>query len=638
MLSSAAWGTTYYGDIGQSGTGKPGTTGDPYSFADMCNLALAWGAGDTILVRGRAGNLTVTSQAYGTDGNDVIWLADPNGEPPDCNMIQFTTADADLYLTIDGWTIDRGWLDTYNSYLIAAVRIYKEDYLTFKNCTIHGSRRSVWSTGDFYPYHDYGDTSSGGIGGRGVYTTSGSTASYITFEDCVFSNSQRGVSIEQIGNTNWTFTDCKFYRSGEDCVVIGGANGPIAFTNCEFYDANHFYGMFGYTGTDQNSFNDPALTQTDTLTYYTAGNVEGGSGFFAAITSGTMLRIVADDMTAVPERYPAGGTWRLDSNPNKRWLITATGGSNHNDLLQVDHNLSATTVTVNRCIFRDGLGQLLKASGGIFYVYNSLFYFTKPMLYPGTYPFLLEADHEELYLIHNFIDSGYENGVRDEGRAFRTSTAVPQYLRAYNNFISGITIKVLTGGDVDFDYNIFEQSESEVQSWAQGDPLHDTYDADFSGSSYFVDYANEDFNTVGVPQSPGINAGDANNTTTSDFTAVANIRVDNAPPDIGPYEFITFSGENNPPVLAAIGNKTVRENALLSFAISATDADSDPITYYCTNPPDGAVFSTATFTWTPTYYQSGSYEVRFVASDTIEIDDENITIIVTNVPQYFIGF
>ena len=92
---------------------------------------------------------------------------------------------------------------------------------------------------------------------------------------------------------------------------------------------------------------------------------------------------------------------------------------------------------------------------------------------------------------------------------------------------------------------------------------------------------------------------------------------------------------NNPPVLAAIGNKSVNENAALTFTISATDADGDTLTYSARNLPTGATFNTSTrvFTWTPTYSQSGTYSnVTFTVSDGKGgTDSEAITITVTNV-------
>jgi hypothetical protein len=90
------------------------------------------------------------------------------------------------------------------------------------------------------------------------------------------------------------------------------------------------------------------------------------------------------------------------------------------------------------------------------------------------------------------------------------------------------------------------------------------------------------------------------------------------------------------PVLTAIGNKTINEMALLSFTILATDSDGDSLTYSASNLPAGSNFNASirTFSWTPTYSQSGSYpNVHFQVSDGSLTTSEDITITVNNVNQ-----
>ncbi len=88
---------------------------------------------------------------------------------------------------------------------------------------------------------------------------------------------------------------------------------------------------------------------------------------------------------------------------------------------------------------------------------------------------------------------------------------------------------------------------------------------------------------------------------------------------------------NRPPVLNAIGNKTVVEGELLSFTVSATDPDGDSLTYSVSNLPSGAAFdpATQTFNWTPDSGQVGSYpNVHFEVTDSTLTDFENISITV----------
>jgi hypothetical protein len=84
---------------------------------------------------------------------------------------------------------------------------------------------------------------------------------------------------------------------------------------------------------------------------------------------------------------------------------------------------------------------------------------------------------------------------------------------------------------------------------------------------------------------------------------------------------------NHPPVLAHIGDKTVRVGETLTFTIHATDYEGDPLTYAASNLPPGATFSGQTFSWTPSTDQAGqdrhvTFSVRdrmHTVSDTIHI-------------------
>ncbi len=91
------------------------------------------------------------------------------------------------------------------------------------------------------------------------------------------------------------------------------------------------------------------------------------------------------------------------------------------------------------------------------------------------------------------------------------------------------------------------------------------------------------------------------------------------------------ANSNRPPVLNAVGNKTVVAGQPLSFALSATDSDNEPLTYSAAPLPAGASFnaSTRTFSWTPGSAQAGSYRVTFTVSDGNLQDSESITVTVT---------
>ncbi|MBW2167452.1 MAG: putative Ig domain-containing protein, partial [Deltaproteobacteria bacterium] len=96
------------------------------------------------------------------------------------------------------------------------------------------------------------------------------------------------------------------------------------------------------------------------------------------------------------------------------------------------------------------------------------------------------------------------------------------------------------------------------------------------------------------------------------------------------FEDIVIS--NYPPVLAPIGAKTVTEEGLLEFIITASDPDSgDILTYSADNLPLGAIFDSETqlFSWTPVYGDAGNYTVTFTVTDNgtpTRSDSEEVTI------------
>ncbi len=90
------------------------------------------------------------------------------------------------------------------------------------------------------------------------------------------------------------------------------------------------------------------------------------------------------------------------------------------------------------------------------------------------------------------------------------------------------------------------------------------------------------------------------------------------------------------PVLAAIGAKSANEGQVLSFGISATDGNADPITLTAENVPVGANFTdngngTGSFSWTPSYLQATTYNVLFIASDGPTADSEDVQITVSEI-------
>ncbi len=96
---------------------------------------------------------------------------------------------------------------------------------------------------------------------------------------------------------------------------------------------------------------------------------------------------------------------------------------------------------------------------------------------------------------------------------------------------------------------------------------------------------------------------------------------------------LTVTEVNLPPVLAAIGDKTIEALQTLSFTSTATDPDMpvQTLTFSLVGAPTGASINplTGAFTWTPTDAQVGEHEFDVCVSDGLLIDCETITVTVT---------
>jgi hypothetical protein len=71
-----------------------------------------------------------------------------------------------------------------------------------------------------------------------------------------------------------------------------------------------------------------------------------------------------------------------------------------------------------------------------------------------------------------------------------------------------------------------------------------------------------------------------------------------------------------PPTINCPPVQSTYENFGISFAVSASDPDGDPVTLSIVNPPQRSDFdpSSGQFTWVPSFAQAGSYNVQFQAT------------------------
>lgn len=87
---------------------------------------------------------------------------------------------------------------------------------------------------------------------------------------------------------------------------------------------------------------------------------------------------------------------------------------------------------------------------------------------------------------------------------------------------------------------------------------------------------------------------------------------------------------NNAPIQSSIGNKNVNEGSLLTFTISSTDADGDTLSFL-TNATNGSLIND-TFSYTPDYSASGTYQWEFNTTDNFtSVATETITVTVNDV-------
>jgi hypothetical protein len=119
--------------------------------------------------------------------------------------------------------------------------------------------------------------------------------------------------------------------------------------------------------------------------------------------------------------------------------------------------------------------------------------------------------------------------------------------------------------------------------------------------------------------------------------AVGDINGDEKPDiAIADYNYglvVLYNTTNFPPILDPIGSKAVDEGQLLQFSLSAKDLDGDALSYSVSDLPVGASLDAVTgfFSWSPTYQQAGTYNVRFDVTDGSSSASEIVCITVNNV-------
>ncbi|MBA5871001.1 MAG: hypothetical protein GDA68_13550 [Nitrospira sp. CR2.1] len=111
------------------------------------------------------------------------------------------------------------------------------------------------------------------------------------------------------------------------------------------------------------------------------------------------------------------------------------------------------------------------------------------------------------------------------------------------------------------------------------------------------------------------------------------VAVTNPPPGGGLSNSVPVTIVNGPPPLEPIGNRTVPLGQTLSFTVTATDPDGDPVMFAVTPlplPPHMTFNSeTGRFTFTPDATQVGTLSLTFLASDGATSSSESVNLTVT---------
>jgi len=96
---------------------------------------------------------------------------------------------------------------------------------------------------------------------------------------------------------------------------------------------------------------------------------------------------------------------------------------------------------------------------------------------------------------------------------------------------------------------------------------------------------------------------------------------------------VVVSDVNRAPVFVKVmPDTTISEGQALSYTYTATDADGDTLTFSLVNPPVGAKINSTSgvFSWTPSYEQSGTYNIVAVVTDGIAKDTSTTAVVVVS--------
>ena len=153
---------------------------------------------------------------------------------------------------------------------------------------------------------------------------------------------------------------------------------------------------------------------------------------------------------------------------------------------------------------------------------------------------------------------------------------------------------------------------------AANDPDGDPIALSVQGLPSFATLVDNGDGTGSIELAPGV--GDRGNYTLT-VVATSEEAGDPVPLTASQTFIVTALSANEPPILTPIGDKVAIVGQPLSFTISASDLDQEPLTFSANGLPSGATltpghaYGTATFQWTPTALDAGVYGITFHVTD-----------------------
>jgi hypothetical protein len=667
FLSSPLWALTYYVDINDSnGLDSRTSTQAQVITTPWKTLTKAQSvatSGDTVILKnGDYGAYTETTTVR-TDW--VTYKADTGHTD-----VNFTS----IYLG--------QWNGPFNKYLIFdgirvipadvavcyGVKIINARYVKFNNVTVIGP------SSKYVP----GDTKAG------FYMTNG--PNYIDINDCTIDSSSYepdtsfdiGINAMSPGAFNVTVTDCNIQR-GRVGISANGTNWTIANNHIHNTDSDGIFCIdLAHSTIEDNIIEDigvrvPYHSYSGGCSYVNAtktitansGNPWSGVPTWVSIPSWrAFVRIT-------PEGGSPTGWYLIDANTTSTLhLITAFGQDYlnislvelrhtwHSDGIQAYNGSASPPRNVEYLTIRRNIIDHIVHGGVFFNVTLGSRYITMENNFVRSIKSLGIVPAEVMQNAVSFTGTLHLRFINntipgEQGSVWSTDNAGKVIIRAQtvptpdvnstidvfaNNIIDMLDFYWDNGevNDINYEnYNIINKVWAHMNTYTRGS--NDIY-LNGNVSSFKVLFAGYDNNDLSLSSdSAAINSG--NSTYGGATDVLGHIRAGIT--DRGAFEYGGGTDPpNHSPVLGEIGNKSVNENALLTFTVHATDEDADPCTYSVAGLPVGATInsSTGVFSWRPTYSQGGVYNnVIFTAGDGSNQDTETVVVTVNNKPQGFIG-